>query len=46
MTVVVDASVALKWVIEEDGSQAAGVLFLEQPLAALDLLIVECANVL
>src|ERR1700738_2692376 len=46
MTVVVDASVALKWVIEEDGSQAAGVLLLEQPLAAPDLLIVECANVL
>ena len=45
MTVVVDASVALKWVIEEDGSQAAGVLLLEQPLAAPDLLIVECANV-
>src|SRR6202035_2271050 len=33
-------------VIEEDGSQAAGVLLLEQPLAAPDLLIVECANVL
>ena len=45
MTVVVDASVALKWVIEEDGSHAAGVLLLEQPLAAPDLLIVECANV-
>src|SRR3984893_19419497 len=36
----------VEWGIEEDGSQAAGVLFLEQPLAALDLLIVECANVL
>jgi predicted nucleic acid-binding protein len=46
MTVVVDASVALKWVIEENGSEAAGALLLEEPLAAPDLLIVECANVL
>ena len=46
MTVVVDASVALKWVIEEDGSEAAGALLLEEPLAAPDLLMVECANVL
>ena len=46
MTVIVDASVALKWVIEEDESEAAGALLLEEPLAAPDLLIVECANVL
>jgi len=46
MTVVVDASVALKWVIEEDGSEAAGALLLEEPLAAPDLLMIECANVL
>ena len=46
MTVVVDASVALKWVIEEDGSEAAGALLLLEPLLAPDLLIVECANVL
>src|ERR1700730_17638199 len=46
MTVVVDASVALKWVIEEDGSEAAGALLPEEPLAAPDLLLVECANVL
>jgi len=46
MTVVVDASVALKWVIEEDGSQAAQALIAEHPLAAPDLLAVECANVL
>ncbi len=46
MTVVVDASVALKWVIEEDGSDRAGALLLEEPLAAPDLLVVECANVL
>ena len=46
MTFVVDASVALKWVIEEEGSQAARTLMLEQVLAAPDLLLVECANVL
>jgi predicted nucleic acid-binding protein len=45
MTVIIDASVALKWVIEEEGSEAAAALLLE-PLAAPDLLIVECANVL
>jgi predicted nucleic acid-binding protein len=46
MTVIVDASVALKWVIEEEGSEAAGALLLEEPLAAPDLLMVECASVL
>ena len=46
MTVVVDASVALKWVIEEDGSEEAGALLLEETLAAPDLLMIECANVL
>ena len=46
MTLVVDASVALKWVIEDEGSAAASALLLEQALAAPDLLVVECANVL
>ena len=46
MTVVIDASVALKWVIEEDGSEAARGLLLGEVLAAPDLMIVECANVL
>jgi predicted nucleic acid-binding protein len=46
MTVIVDASTALKWVIEEDGSEAAEALLLEEALAAPDLLIVECGNVL
>ncbi|HYZ41108.1 MAG TPA: type II toxin-antitoxin system VapC family toxin [Stellaceae bacterium] len=46
MTIIVDASVALKWVIEEDGSAAAEALVLHEPLAAPDLLLVECANVL
>ena len=46
MTVIVDASVALKWVIEEDGSDHAAALLAQEPLAAPDLLLVECANVL
>lgn len=46
MTLIVDASVALKWVIEETGSRAARAIVLQQPIAAPDLLIVECANVL
>jgi predicted nucleic acid-binding protein len=46
VTVVIDASVALKWVIEEDGSEAARGLLLSEVLAAPDLMIVECANVL
>lgn len=46
MTLVIDASVALKWVIEEDGSDAARELLRDEPLAAPDLLAVECANVL
>jgi predicted nucleic acid-binding protein len=46
MTVIVDASVALKWVIEEEGSEAAAALLLDEPLAAPDLLVVECANAL
>jgi predicted nucleic acid-binding protein len=45
MTVVV-ASVALKWVIEEDDSGAARALLLGEPLAAPDFLATECANVL
>jgi predicted nucleic acid-binding protein len=46
MTVVIDASVALKWVIDEDDSAAAIELLLKESLAAPDLLQVECANVL
>jgi predicted nucleic acid-binding protein len=46
VTIIIDASVALKWVIEEDGSEAAGALLLGEPLAAPDLLMVECVNVL
>lgn len=46
MTVIVDASVALKWVLEEDGSEVARVLVADEALAAPDLLFIECANVL
>jgi predicted nucleic acid-binding protein len=46
MTLIVDASVALKWVIEEGGSEAATALLLQEPVAAPDLLAIECANVL
>ncbi len=46
MTLIIDASIAIKWVIEEDGSPAARALIVDQTLAAPDLLFVECANVL
>jgi PIN domain len=46
VTAVIDTSVALKWVIDEDGSEAARELLLGEALAASDLIIVECANVL
>jgi predicted nucleic acid-binding protein len=46
VSVIIDASVALKWVIEEGGSEAARELLLGETLAAPDLMIVECANVL
>ena len=42
---VVDASVAIKWVVEEPGAELAALL-LDHPLAAPDLLGPECANVL
>ena len=44
MTVIVDASVALKWVLDENGSAAARNLLIDEPLAAPDLLATECAN--
>jgi len=46
MTVIIDASVALKWVIDEQGSAAARALLLDEPLAAPDFLVIECGNVL
>src|SRR5437868_7566191 len=46
MTLIIDASVALKWVLEEEESDAATALLTEDLLAAPDFLLVECANVL
>ncbi len=46
MTLVVDASVAIKWVVQESGSFEADALIKEQPLIAPDFLLLECANVL
>lgn len=43
---VIDASVAIKWVIQESGSAEAAALLDGPHLAAPDLLLVECANVL
>ncbi len=43
--IVVDASVALKWVVDEEGSEAAAALA-QHELAAPDLLLVECTNAL
>jgi predicted nucleic acid-binding protein len=43
---IVDASVALKWVLEEDGSDRARALLESEILVAPDLLWLECANVL
>jgi predicted nucleic acid-binding protein len=42
---VVDASVAIKWLVDEPGAPVAALL-LDHPLAAPDLLGPECANVL
>jgi predicted nucleic acid-binding protein len=42
---VIDASVAIKWVIEEDGTQEALALQRHR-LFAPDLLVAECANIL
>ena len=44
MTLVVDASVALKWVLEEDNSDAARKIPLTDQLIAPELLLIECAN--
>ena len=46
MTLVVDASVALKWVLEEESSSRARALPGTEPLIAPDFLLLECANVL
>jgi predicted nucleic acid-binding protein len=43
---VIDASVAIKWVVEEDGTDAALALRQKARLIAPDLIISECANIL
>jgi predicted nucleic acid-binding protein len=47
MALVVDASVAAKWLIEEDGSDAAlALLERDEPLIAPSLILLEVASVL
>ncbi len=46
MTLIIDASVALKWVLAEDGTDRSRALVTADALAAPDLLWIECANVL
>lgn len=44
--VVIDASVAVKWVVEESGTAEALYLLEHAALSAPDLLVAECANIL
>jgi predicted nucleic acid-binding protein len=46
VTLIVDASVAVKWLVKEGDSAAAKRLIAEEILAAPELLFIECANVL
>jgi predicted nucleic acid-binding protein len=43
---VIDASIAIKWVVEEEGTEAALALRNKAELIAPDLIIAECANIL
>jgi predicted nucleic acid-binding protein len=45
-TVVIDASIAIKWVVEEDGTAEALTLRRRANVTAPELLIAECANIL
>jgi predicted nucleic acid-binding protein len=45
-TLVIDASVAVKWVVEEDGTPQALALRGRAKLIAPELLMAECANIL
>ncbi len=42
---VVDASVVVKWVVEEPGTPQAMTLLNRHELAAPDLILAECANI-
>ena len=45
-TFVIDASIAVKWVVEEDGTAEALALRQRNKLIAPQLLVAECANIL
>ena len=45
-TLVIDASIAIKWVVEEGGTDLALALRQQARLIAPDLLVPECANIL
>ena len=45
-TFVIDASIAVKWVVEEDGTAEALALRQGSKLIAPQLLVAECANIL
>jgi len=45
-TFVIDASIAVKWVVEENGTAEALVLRQNAKLIAPELLVAECANIL
>lgn len=44
-TYVIDASIAVKWVVEEDGTEDALALRSRMKLIAPELLVAECANI-
>jgi predicted nucleic acid-binding protein len=46
ITLVIDASIAVKWVVEEPGTPEALALRQKAKLIAPELLIAECANIL
>lgn len=46
MATVIDASIAIKWILVEAGSSAARALGATETLVAPDLFFIECANVL
>ena len=45
-TFVIDASIAIKWVVEEEGTPQALALRQKAKLIAPELLVAECANIL
>jgi predicted nucleic acid-binding protein len=45
-TLVIDASIAVKWVVEEEGTEEALILRRRAKLVAPELLTAECANIL